>query len=265
MTTSGSGVRPPAVAGTFYPSEPRRLRGEVAACLAAAPEPEPPFPRAVVAPHAGYVYSGPVAGSAFRAVAPLAGRVRRVVVLGPSHYVAFRGLALPVAERFRTPLGEVAVDAAARAELAGLPQVATDNRPHEREHALEVELPFLQSVLGAFTLVPLTVGDASAAEVAEVIERLWSEDTLVVVSTDLSHYLDYETAAARDRATSEAIVALDETRIGELDACGRHPLRGLLVAARRRGLRARELDLRSSGDTAGPRDRVVGYGAYAFA
>lgn len=265
MTTSGSTVRPPAVAGTFYPAEPRRLRAEVGACLAAAPEPQGPPPRAVVAPHAGYVYSGPVAGSAFRAVAPLAGRVRRVALLGPSHFVAFDGLALPAWERFATPLGEIPVDAAARAELADLPQVRTDDRPHAREHALEVELPFLQSLLGGFALVPLVVGEASPDDVAEAIERLWRDDTLVVVSTDLSHYLDYETAALRDRATSDAIVALDPEWIGELDACGRHPLRGLLVAARRRGLTARELDLRSSGDTAGPRDRVVGYGAYAFA
>lgn len=265
MTTSGAPVRQPAVAGTFYPAEARRLRAEVESCLAAAAEPAPPWPRAVVAPHAGYAFSGPVAGSAFRTVAPLAGRIRRVVVLGPSHFVAFEGLALPAAGRFATPLGEVAVDAAARAELADLPQVATDDRPHEREHAVEVELPFLQAVLGGFTLVPLVVGDAPAEQVAAVIDRLWSDATLVVVSTDLSHYLDYETAAAHDRATSDAIVALDEARIGELDACGRHPLRGLLVAARRRGLSVRELDLRSSGDTAGPRDRVVGYGAYALA
>ncbi len=258
--------RPPAVAGQFYPARPDLLRHEVEAFLAAAVPGPGTFPKAVVAPHAGYVFSGAVAGSAFACIQALGGRVRRVVLLGPSHYVAFRGLALPTSVTFETPLGAVPVDAEAAAALADLRQVFVDPRPHAREHSLEVELPFLQVALGEFSLVPLAVGDAEPGEVAEVLERLWDgAETLIVVSTDLSHYLDYETARRHDERTAHAILALDEEAIGEADACGRDPLRGLLRAARRHGLSARELDRRNSGDTAGPRDRVVGYGAYAFA
>jgi hypothetical protein len=259
-------VRPPAVAGTFYPAGRLRLESELRAHLAAAAPPAVPRAKAIVAPHAGYVYSGPVAGSAFRQLAGRGGEIRRVVLLGPSHFVPLDGLALPAAAAFETPLGEIPVAADARAALAGLPQVVVADRPHAREHSLEVELPFLQLVLGEFDLVPLAVGDASPAAVAEVLERLWDgAETLIVVSTDLSHYLDYAAAVARDRATAEAIVALDERRIGDRDACGRHPLRGLLVAAKRQGLAVTQLDLRNSGDTTGGKDRVVGYGAFALA
>jgi len=258
-------TRPPAVAGLFYPRDPIELAGTVAALLAQADEPAPPAPRAVVAPHAGYVYSGPIAASAFRPLELRAGAVDRVVLLGPSHYVPFDGLALPHAEVFATPLGALAVDPVAQRLLDGLDQVVVDDLPHDREHSLEVELPFLLRVLGDFALVPLAVGDATPDEVAEVLDRLVDERTVVVVSSDLSHYLPYDHAVARDRHTSEAIVALDVDAIGELDACGRVPLRGLLRFARQRGWRARRLDLRNSGDTAGGTDRVVGYGAYAFA
>ncbi len=260
-----SGVRPPAVAGSFYPSDPRQLRAEVELYLGGDQPASGRPPKALVAPHAGYVYSGPIAGSAFRALTSGGDRIRRVVLLGPSHFVPFDGLALPAWTSFRTPLGEIAVDVAARAALADLPAVVTSDRPHAREHSLEVELPFLQVVLGDFTLVPLAVGDARPEVVAAALDRLWGGDeTLVVVSTDLSHYLDYDSARARDSATSAAIVALDCERIGETDACGRHPLRGMLWAARARGLAAHEIDLRNSGDTAGGRDRVVGYGAFAL-
>lgn len=261
-----SGVRPPAVAGTFYPRDPAALAAEVRVLLEGAGEPEPPPPRALVAPHAGYVYSGPVAASAFRALTPLAGAIDRVVLAGPSHYIPFDGLALAPQRAFRTPLGEVELDPEGERLLRDLPEVAMLEAPHEREHALEVELPFLQTVLGSFRLVPLAVGDATPSEVARVFSRLDGGDrTLFVVSTDLSHYLDYDTAAARDEATARAILALDVDGVGIHDACGRVPLRGLLAYARARGWRARELDRRSSGDTAGGRDRVVGYGAYAFA
>ncbi len=258
--------RPAAVAGSFYPADARRLEAEVRSHLAAADRLPGRRPKALVAPHAGYVYSGPVAGSAFRQLEPWRGEIDRVVLLGPSHFVALGGLALPSAEMFATPLGEVPVAADATARLAGLPQVVVADLPHRREHALEVELPFLQVALGRFDLVPLVVGDASAEEVAEVLDRLWGGDeTLIVVSTDLSHYRDHETAAAQDRATADAIVALAAEGIAVEDACGRNPLRGLLLAARRRGLVVTELDLRNSGDTAGGRDRVVGYGAFALA
>lgn len=261
-----SGVRPPAVAGLFYPRDAGELRAEVEALVAAADPPPGPAPAALVAPHAGYVYSGPVAAVAFRALAARRDEVRRVVLLGPSHYIAFDGLALAPHRAFRTPLGDVDLDPGAAAAIRDLPQVALLEAPHEREHSLEVEIPFLQVVLAGFTLVPLAVGDASPEEVAEVLARLDDDaGTLVLVSTDLSHYLDYDTAHTRDRATGRAIVELDPARIGPHDACGRVPLNGLLRRARERGWRARELDRRSSGDTAGPRDRVVGYGAYAFA
>jgi hypothetical protein len=260
-------VRRPAVAGTFYPDDPVLLAGTVDGYVAGAERAALPGgapPRALVAPHAGYLYSGPVAGSAFAAL-PRKAPFARVVVLGPSHYVPFRGLALPTAEAFATPLGEVAVDRGAAEELAGLDQVVVDDEPHRREHSLEVELPFLQRRLGEFRLVPLAVGDAEPAEVASVLSRLDREDTLIVVSTDLSHYHRYDTARRIDSRTSAAIESLDVDAIGEGDACGRVPLRGLLARARERGWSCRRLDLRNSGDTAGPDDRVVGYGAYALA
>ena len=259
-------VRPPAVAGTFYPGEARELAALVGQLLAAAGRErrEPTSPKALIAPHAGYVYSGSVAASAFSTLAPDAARVRRVVLLGPSHFVPLRGLALPDADALATPLGEVAVDAAAAAALAALPQVAARADAHAREHALEVELPFLQEILDEFTVVPLAVGAASAGEVAEVLAAVWGgEETRIVVSSDLSHYMPYETARRVDRETADAIVRLDYP-LAPHQACGAVPISGLLAAAAGRGLRPTLLDLRNSGDTAGPRDRVVGYGAFAF-
>jgi AmmeMemoRadiSam system protein B len=259
-------VRRPAVAGLFYPAEPRELAGEVRALLRGAARGSGPPPRALIAPHAGYVYSGPIAASAFARLGSLRGVIRRVVLIGPSHHVAFRGLAVPSADAFETPLGEVPVDRAAVDRLLSLRQVVERDDAHAREHSLEVQLPFLQEALGTFALVPLAAGDASAEEVAEVLERLVDEPaTLVVVSSDLSHYHDYETARRMDARTSRAIESLDPEPLDGESACGCVGMRGLLVLARRRGLSARTLDLRSSGDTAGSRGQVVGYGAYAFA
>jgi hypothetical protein len=264
-------IRPPAVAGLFYPGEPDELRRTVQSCLAAgrqrcAESPSSPPPKALIAPHAGFVYSGPVAGSAYALLEPLRQRIRRVVLLGPSHRVAFRGLALSSADAYRTPLGDVPLDRTAAEALADLPQVRVLDAAHAEEHSLEVQLPFLQETLDTFTLLPIVAGEATPQEVAQVIESVWGGDeTLIVVSSDLSHYQDYATARSLDQVTSTAIVALCPEDMDEQSACGRVPVRGLLVAARRRGLAARALDLRSSGDTAGPRDRVVGYGAYAFA
>jgi AmmeMemoRadiSam system protein B/AmmeMemoRadiSam system protein A len=261
-------ARPPAVAGLFYPGVAHRLEEAVAGLLAEAAPPETASTdvKALIVPHAGYLYSGPVAASAYACVAALRDRVERVVLLGPAHRVPLRGLAAPRATAFRTPLGDVPVDRAAVDALADLPQVAVSDAPHAPEHSLEVQLPFLQHLLGAFSLVPLVVGDASDEDVAEVLERLWGgPETLVVISSDLSHYEDYETARRLDTATTEAIERLDADALDWDSACGRIPVRGLLVLARRRGLVARTLDLRSSGDTAGDRDRVVGYGAWAFA
>jgi hypothetical protein len=219
----------------------------------------------LVVPHAGYVYSGPVAGHAYARLAPWAAQVRRVVLLGPAHRVALRGLAVPTVDAFETPLGRVPIAREACAALADLPQVSRSDRAHAMEHSLEVQLPFLQAVLGtSFELLPLAVGDASRDEVAEVVERLWGGDeTLIVVSSDLSHYLPYDDAQATDRTTAARIVAL-ATDLDPYEACGAHALNGALVAARRHGLQAELLDLRNSGDTAGDRRRVVGYAALAL-
>ena len=258
-------VRPAAVAGAFYPGSPDRLRGMVEDLLRDAPSVSAPAPKAIIAPHAGYVYSGPIAASAFKAVASRAGTVERVVLLGPAHFVPIPGLALPEHNYFETPLGEVAVDPDGAQASIRLPQVRVQPAAHVQEHSLEVEIPFLQVVLGdGFQIVPLAVGDASGEEVAEVLERLWGgPETLIVISSDLSHYLPYEQARAVDSATAEQILALREPLQGR-QACGARPINGLLAAARRKGLVPELLDLRNSGDTAGDRDRVVGYGAFAF-
>jgi AmmeMemoRadiSam system protein B len=267
-------VRAPAVAGSFYPLNPAELRevvrGYVAeACARAAHEPPTTSaarPRAVVAPHAGYVYSGPVAGSAFAPLAPLRGRISRVVVLGPSHRVAFEGLAVPQAGAFATPLGVLHVDEDARAALLALPQVVASDRAHAAEHSVEVQLPFVQEVLGEVAIVPLVAGDTSDAEAAEALECLWSDPkTCVVVSSDLSHYYAYDDAKRLDAETAHAIELLSPEDIGNEQACGRIGVRAMLLVARHHGLRPTTLDLRNSGDTAGTRDRVVGYGAFAFA
>jgi AmmeMemoRadiSam system protein B/AmmeMemoRadiSam system protein A len=258
-------TRPAAVAGSFYPAEPGLLAAAVDAWLRDATcAPAERAPKVLLAPHAGFIYSGPIAGSAYALLAPWRQRIRRVVLLGPSHRVALRGLAASHARAFTTPLGEVAVDRAALAGLADLPQLGFSDAAHAQEHSLEVQLPFLQRVLERFTLVPLVVGRATPDEVAEVLERLWGGDeTLIVISSDLSHYLPYAEARARDRATIERVLRLD-AELESDEACGAAPLAGALVAARRHGLAARLLDLRNSGDTAGDRRRVVGYGAVAF-
>jgi AmmeMemoRadiSam system protein B len=226
---------------------------------------ELPVPKAMIAPHAGYIYSGPIAAAAYAPLIRAHAIITRVILLGPAHRVFVRGLATSSATRFETPLGAIDLDRTAIERALALPQVRIMDEAHATEHSLEVQLPFLQEVLDSFRLVPFVVGDASAEEVAEVLDLLWGGDeTLIVVSSDLSHYLDYGTARALDAATTEAIEGLNPEAIGYDQACGRHPINGLLALARRRGLQAQTLDLRSSGDTAGPRDHVVGYGAYVF-
>jgi AmmeMemoRadiSam system protein B/AmmeMemoRadiSam system protein A len=259
-------IRPPAVAGTFYPAAPLALSAEVDALLAAAVRPaEAPAPKALIVPHAGYVYSGPIAASAYARIASARARIRRVVLLGPVHRVPIRGMALPGADAFETPLGHVALDTAACARLRALPQVVESPAAHRLEHSLEVHLPFLQRLLDDFTLVPLAVGDASAEEVAQVLDVLWGGDeTLIVISSDLSHYLRYDRARSVDADTASSIVAL-RSDIAHDQACGATPVNGLTLAAQRRGLSMELLDLRNSGDTAGGRDRVVGYGAFCLA
>lgn len=257
-------IRRPAVAGRFYPERPGELAAMVQGFLRDAGPRSGRVPKALIAPHAGYVYSGAIAGSAYAALGSRGGTIERVVLLGPAHRVALRGLAAPEATAFATPLGEVRLDREALDRVLALPQVRSFDAAHALEHSLEVQLPFLQELLGEFALVPLVVGDATAAEVAEVLDLLWGGDeTLIVVSSDLSHYQDYDTARRMDAGTSRAIEALEPDAIGFDDACGRIPVQGLLLAARARGLRAKAIDVRNSGDTAGPRDAVVGYGAYA--
>jgi AmmeMemoRadiSam system protein B len=259
-------TRPAAVAGTFYPNDAGRLAAMVDDFLAAAGrEVAGRRPRALIAPHAGYVCSGATAGRAFAALAERPDGIRRVVIIGPAHYVALRGLAAPRAGAFRTPLGDVPVDRAALDAIADLPQVAEADLPHVEEHALEVELPFLQRVLDDFAIVPLVVGDAAPADVAAVLERFLDDDeTLIVVSSDLSHYHDYDTAQRLDWTTAEAIERLDAKALGPREACGYLAIAGLLEVAARRRLSVMRLDLCNSGDTAGPKEPVVGYGAWAF-
>jgi MEMO1 family protein len=258
-------VRPPAVAGRFYPADPTELRNLIMALLSAVPPPEGPAPKALIVPHAGYLYSGPIAASAYAQWLRERRTVKRIVLVGPAHYVAVEGLAGCSAEALATPLGPVPVDTGALRRLAGLPQFSVRDAAHGPEHALEVQLPFLQVLLEEFSVVPLVVGAATPEQVSEVLDRLWNgPETRLVVSSDLSHYLDYPTAREVDRITATAIQTLAPQDIDEDQACGRIPIRGLLQTAQARGMRVRTFDLRSSGDTAGSRDKVVGYGAFGF-
>jgi AmmeMemoRadiSam system protein B len=258
-------VRPPAVAGLFYPGNPLRLRAQLESLLTDAPATCAHQLKAVIAPHAGYVYSGKVAASAFAALRERAKDITRVVVIGPAHYVALRGIAVPTVDAFETPLGPLSVDQNALAAIADLPFVLANDAAHAPEHSLEVELPFLQMALGRFQVVPLLVGDADPKEVAQALRRLWGgTETLIVISSDLSHYHDYETARRLDAATAGAIERGDWAQLGSNNACGFLPIAGLLVETARCGLKPQRLALCNSGDTAGGRDRVVGYGAWAF-
>jgi AmmeMemoRadiSam system protein B len=248
-------IRRAAVAGLFYPADGEELRRTVESLLAEAPHPDGPPPKALVAPHAGYVYSGPVAATAYARLLKAGGRIERVVVLGPAHYHPLYGLATHTAEAFETPLGRVPLEHPGTVRFL--------DAAHRREHSLETQLPFLQVALGTFHLVPIVVGEAAAEEVAEVIDALWGgEETLIVVSSDLSHYHDARTARKLDRATADDIVALRAEGLGHESACGRHAVAGLLIALRNRGVRLQCIDLRNSADTAGDPDRVVGYGAF---
>ncbi len=259
-----SRIRSAAVAGLFYPADPAQLHREIQSMLAVA-EQTGTAPKALIVPHAGYIYSGPVAASAFAQLQSISQRIERVILLGPCHRVPLRGLATSSADYFETPLGRIKLDREAIDRIAALPQVEEFDLTHQQEHSLEVQLPFLQEVLKQFTLVPLVVGDTVAEEVSQVLEQLWGGDeTLIVISSDLSHYHDYDTARAMDSETCQAIEAMDPDAIHYDQACGRNPVTGLLLAARKHGLHATTLDLRNSGDTAGDRSSVVGYGAWAF-
>jgi AmmeMemoRadiSam system protein B len=258
-------VRPPAVAGQFYAGHAAQLRTEVAELLASAPAHYAASPKALIVPHAGYIYSGRVAATAFAPLQDRASAIARVVVIGPAHYVPVPGIAIPTADVFETPLGRVPVDHAALAAIAHMSCVIGADGPHAPEHALEVELPFLQALLRRFAVVPLLVGDVAPIDVAAVLRRLWGgPETLIVVSSDLSHYHDYDTARRLDAATADAIERHDWAHLGPNEACGFLPIAGLLIEAARRGLPAQRLSLCNSGDAAGGRHRVVGYGSWIF-
>jgi AmmeMemoRadiSam system protein B/AmmeMemoRadiSam system protein A len=258
-------IRTAAVAGMFYPDNPVVLKQTLVDLMAnAKPVPLSRAPKALIVPHAGYIYSGAVAASAYAGLSELRGRIRRVVLLGPTHRVYVRGLALPDADYFATPLGNVPLDRAGMQRLADLPQVVTSAAAHQMEHSLEVQLPFLQQVLGDFQLLPLAVGEATAAEVAEVLERVWgSDETLIVISSDLSHFLPDALARQVDGGTVDAILALN-SHLNHEQACGATPINGLMLAAQAHGLHPVVLDVRNSSDTAGDPERVVGYAAFAF-
>jgi AmmeMemoRadiSam system protein B len=260
-------TRPTAVAGTFYPADRNALKETIRGLLAAVPVTAGmPAPKAVIVPHAGYAYSGAVAASAYSAIGPLREKVCRVVLIGPSHFKTFVGIAAPSADVFATPLGVVAVDREGVDALVKKDLIAIDDEAHREEHALEVQLPFLIAQLGTFTVVPLLVGDAPAEAVAAVLGALWEgRETLIVVSSDLSHYHRQETAMRLDRATAAVIESLESRGLTGEDACGYQAVAGLLLAARRHRLAVRRLDLRTSADTAGSMGRVVGYGAWALA
>ncbi|HUK03952.1 MAG TPA: AmmeMemoRadiSam system protein B [Burkholderiales bacterium] len=263
--TAGASVRPAAVAGMFYPGNAPQLAAEVDELLDGVEsfEPRLGLPKALIVPHAGYIYSGQVAARAYHELASARGVVRRVVLLGPSHYVAGRGLAIPGADYFQTPLGQIPIDREALRALADLPQVVRSDVAHAQEHSLEVQLPFLQKLLGEFSLVPLSVGAATVEEVAQVLERLWGgPETLIVVSTDLSHYHAYDEARRIDGATLARIQGL-ATDLSHEEACGATALNGFLRLCADKALRVLLLSACNSGDTAGGKARVVGYSAFA--
>jgi len=258
-------VRQPAVAGAFYPGQKQTLANDVNALLEASQSNHSEVsPKAIIVPHAGYIYSGPVAAPAYTRLATVRDTIKRVVLLGPVHRVPVRGLALPGVEAFTTPLGEIQIDHAAVATIENMSQVVVSPGAHAPEHSLEVQLPFLQLMLDDFKLVPLAVGDATPEEVAEVLDVLWGgPETLIVISSDLSHFLPYQTAQVVDSQTVQDILHLQHTLSHE-QACGGTPVNGLLLAAKRHHLQPHLLDLRNSGDTAGDKNRVVGYASFAF-
>jgi hypothetical protein len=257
-------IRQPAVAGHFYPGDASELSATIRLFFADIQAEPGPAPKALIVPHAGYSYSGPVAAAAYARLRPYREQYTRVILLGPAHRIAITGLALSGADMFRTPLGDVPLDKGAINAL-NIAGVRIFDAAHQLEHSLEVHLPFLQTVIKSFSLVPLVVGDAAPEAVAEVIDAMWGgPETLIVVSSDLSHYLSYDEARAADLATCEAIENMRERGIDHDGACGATPIGGLLIATKRRGMQVTTLDLRNSGDTMGDRSRVVGYGSWIF-
>lgn len=260
-------IRQPAVSGSFYPDNPHGLKSMISSLLQqASTETEPPVaPKAIIVPHAGYIYSGEVAASAYARLLPARNIIKRVVLLGPAHRVGFSGMALSHADFFSTPLGDIPLDSQAIALLAKYPLVDYLDQAHKEEHSLEVQLPFLQMVLNSFNLVPVVVGDCPPEPIEQVLELFYAkQDTLIVISSDLSHFHDYATAQRLDQETSHRIESLDYRHLDYHSACGRAPISGLLALAEKLSLSVETIDLRNSGDTAGDKSRVVGYGAYVI-
>ncbi len=259
-------TRPPAVAGMFYPGETSALQDQINGYLKEGNQEETIIPKALIVPHAGTIYSGSIAGSGYRRLLQYRHVIRKVILLGPAHRVHLKGLALPTVDRFQSPLGNIDLDTKIISQLVEeFPQVSYSEIAHAEEHSLEVQLPFLQSILSSFRLVPLVVGDASAIEVAEVIEHLWGGDeSLLLISSDLSHFHTYDKAVRVDKKTAGLIEAFKGDELPSQSACGLVPLRGLLRLARQKKMTIQRFDLRNSGDTAGPRDQVVGYGCWGL-
>ena len=258
-------IRKAAVAGRFYPLPASELEATIKGYLDAVDIADTEIPKALIVPHAGYVYSGQVAARAYARIAKARETIKRVVLLGPCHRVVVKGLALSSVDAFETPLGTIPVDKEASLNIMPLPQVQINDDTHDQEHSLEVHLPFLQVLLDEFAIVPLVVGFASPEEVAEVIAAVWGDkETLIVISTDLSHFLNYEEAQKIDTETCAAIEQLEPGKLTSDGACGRFPVSGMLEMARKKNMTITTTDLRNSGDTAGPKDRVVGYGSWVL-
>ena len=268
LNTVMQNIRPPAIAGTFYPSNPHELKVTVKYFLNEAEkyiDNTTIIPKAIIAPHAGYIYSGLTAAAVYNRLKPAREKIKRVVILGPCHRVATKGLALPSAEIFQTPLGDVHIDTDAIASIKDLDYVEIFNETHAEDHSIEIHLPFLQTILDSFKLVPLIVGDTNPEKVAEILDILWGgPETLILISSDLSHYLNYNQATLLDRQTCKAIEQMNPNAIGREQACGRHSIKGLLMLGKEKGLVVKIADMRNSGDTAGTKDRVVGYGSWYF-
>jgi len=257
-------IRKPAVAGMFYPAGADQLRQDIGVLLCNADSPPGPVPKAMIVPHAGYVYSGPIAATAYRSIMPASRDITRIVLLGPAHRVYLEGMAVPAADGFATPLGTVPINRATVEQISGLPGVRTSDAAHKDEHSLEVQLPFLQTVLETFTLVPIVVGRCDPVQLADVIDTVWGgAETLVVISSDLSHYLPYDRAKRIDAQTCARILNKTVTLTGD-EACGAHAINGLMSAQCCRNLKVEAIDVRNSGDTCGDKDRVVGYGTFAL-
>jgi len=266
MSENEQSIRPATVAGSFYPENPDYLHSEVRRYLDAAPVPSGRPPKAIIVPHAGYVYSAPVAAQGYKALSQAKGVVTRVVLMGPTHKVAVPGFALSGAEVFDMPLAPISVDVDAVDKLAEREDAQVMDLAHAQEHSLEVQLPFIYEALGDVDIVPVLAGDCSFDQVADVLDELWGGDeTAIVVSSDLSHYLSYDDCVTLDTVTTHAIETFSPEKINRPQACGRLPIGGLLKCAQQRSMKVKTLDVKNSGDTAGPRGQVVGYGSWTFA